>query len=231
MEDRRRAVEILTEARDALARRLVERVIDSESDLLDEARGESYGGEIETIHDQLAARLANVNSMLAQIHALPERTAVAEGDALGDVHRVSTGGVSYEVPLPTSTVIAEAPATIGAAVADTRTIDPTAPAGFAEFARLIHDGNQTEAALTLAGLLDVEPARAARCAAHFSNRYHATPEFLKQAMGLRRELVAGGVNGPLMLLWECFGLQGPEAVGALQVLRAKLSQGIFPASS
>mgnify|MGYP006173681061 CR=1 FL=1 len=40
---------------------------------------------------------------------------------------------------------------------------------------------------------------------------------------LRQELAAGSINGALILLWECFGLQGLESIAALQSLRTHLS--------
>ena len=41
-------------------------------------------------------------------------------------------------------------------------------------------------------------------------------------MTLRSELAAGSVNGALLLLWECFGLQGLESIAALQSLKTRL---------
>ena len=34
---------------------------------------------------------------------------------------------------------------------------------------------------------------------------------------------AGSINGALILLWECFGLQGMESITALQSLRSRLT--------
>jgi len=107
MSDRARAIEVLTAARDELARRLVERVVDAAPELLDEARGDSYGGEIDAIHDQLAARLASVNAMLSQILSLPEIPGPPADDPHVEVHRVTTAGVTFEAPLSLTNVFAE----------------------------------------------------------------------------------------------------------------------------
>lgn len=107
MNDRRRAIEILCEARDELSRRLVERVLHSAGELLDEARGDSYGGEIDSIHDQLASRLASINAMLIQIQSLPEPSLGQATELPADIHRVTTAGVSFETPLGSTNVFAE----------------------------------------------------------------------------------------------------------------------------
>src|SRR5687768_10693064 len=79
MSDRGRALEILREARDALAQRLTERILDAEEGLLDDARGDSYLGDIETIFDQFGTKLTHLNQL---INNLPQESeAPAHGQA------------------------------------------------------------------------------------------------------------------------------------------------------
>lgn len=47
------------------------------------------------------------------------------------------------------------------------------------------------------------------------------PDLFGKAMKLRSDLESGNVNGALMLLWECFGLQGLESLGVLQTLKTR----------
>ena len=74
----------------------------------------------------------------------------------------------------------------------------------------------------LAGLLDVSQNRGRECARRFQEQLAERPQFLQKAMTLRSELAAGSVNGALLLLWECFGLQGLESIAALQSLKTRL---------
>ncbi len=74
MNDRTRAISILRQAREILARRLTERIVDVEEELLDDARGLTYCGEIDNVYDQLAVRLSHVNSMLSNLPAEEEQS-------------------------------------------------------------------------------------------------------------------------------------------------------------
>ena len=49
MSERGKALDVLRQARDLLAQRLTERVLEVEEGLLDDARGDSYLGDIESI--------------------------------------------------------------------------------------------------------------------------------------------------------------------------------------
>lgn len=67
MASERDAIRILEAARELLQARLVERIIESRGELLDDAGGESYGGPIEAVHDQLGVKLAQVNLLLGTL--------------------------------------------------------------------------------------------------------------------------------------------------------------------
>ncbi len=68
------ALSILQKARDALAERLTQRIIDAEHEIAEDAAGSTYLSEIESIYDQLGGRLAHVNAMLANLPPAPRRS-------------------------------------------------------------------------------------------------------------------------------------------------------------
>src|SRR4051812_25367492 len=74
MNERAQALEVLRKARDLLAQRLTERILDAEEELLDDARGDSYLGDIETIYDQFGTKLTHLNQL---INNLPQESEVA----------------------------------------------------------------------------------------------------------------------------------------------------------
>src|SRR4029077_19634541 len=67
MNDRARATEILREARTILAERLMELIADRREELLDDARGESYMNEIESLYEQVGMKLSHVSQMLSNL--------------------------------------------------------------------------------------------------------------------------------------------------------------------
>ena len=80
-----------------------------------------------------------------------------------------------------------------------------------------------QAGRVLAGLLEVSAERGRECAQRFRDQLRERPQFLHKAMTLRQELASGSINGALILLWECFGLQGMESIAALQTLKARMA--------
>ena len=100
---------------------------------------------------------------------------------------------------------------------------PAPPAiTFQSFAERVMANDLDGAGIVLAGLLDVSHNRGRECARRFQEQLAERPQFLQKAMTLRSELAAGSVNGALLLLWECFGLQGLESIAALQSLKTRL---------
>src|SRR5439155_14221782 len=64
MNDRVRAMTILQEAREIVAKRLTARIIELGDDLLDDARGESFGGEIDALYDELGLKMSQLNALI-----------------------------------------------------------------------------------------------------------------------------------------------------------------------
>src|SRR5690606_42148151 len=96
------------------------------------------------------------------------------------------------------------------------------PVTYEWFARLMFCTDLELAGRSLAVLFAVDIGLGRRSAAAFHARLSDRPETMSRLLRLRRELMEGGINGPLKLLQECFALEGLEALSVLQTLRARL---------
>ncbi len=94
---------------------------------------------------------------------------------------------------------------------------------FETFVHKIRAGDLEAAGAALAELFQVDMDQGQRCAQVFSDNLQHQPEFLVKAMNLRNHLASGSHNDSLMLMWECFGLQGLEAVKVMQLLQARMA--------
>jgi hypothetical protein len=224
MNDRAHAIAILRQARDILARRLTEQILQLEEELLDDARGETYLGEIETVYEQIAVRLSHVNSMLNHLPAdegAPlTRPGAARSSDTGLVRNWPVGECSDE-PL----FQVEATPIVPAADTLTSPLEVTAVptvVTFESFARHVLCDDLEWAGRSLAVLFGVDEELGRRCAATFHARLSQSPERMTQLLQLRRELQEGGIHVALRLLSDCFGLEGLESMSVLQTLRARL---------
>lgn len=85
MNERLRAIEILRQARDLLVRQLSERIVDAEEGVLDDATGQTFGGEIESLYEGLGIKLTNVTAMLAALRSHADEHVFAAGNDLAQV--------------------------------------------------------------------------------------------------------------------------------------------------
>jgi hypothetical protein len=216
MNDRARALAILKQAREILMQRLTDRVLDNEEEILNDARGESYMGEIDALYDQVGTPLVHLNQILS---SLP----VEEDVQVHETHTPQHSAAhSYaEIVPPAWPEVPALPAPRSSSGVETAE-DTIAPISFQTFAAQIQAGDISGAGGSLAYLFDIPLLRAARCAEHFHIQLREDPDFLVKAMQLRRELASGGYNGAIMLLYQCFGLTGVEAIGVYQVLKVRL---------
>jgi hypothetical protein len=226
MSDRARALEVLRQARDLLAQRLTERILDAEEALLDDARGDSYLGDIETIFDIFGTKITHLNQL---INNLPLETETASQHQTGYAHG------DYVNPLGADAAVADEVVTSHpAAITGPLIIAPPAlPAprtaeefevslpSFATFAAQMRADECRDAARTLAILMDISEARGVQCVRIFQHRWEEDDSYMLKAMQLRGEVISSSYNSALMLLAECFGLVGIEAIGVLQTLRAR----------
>lgn len=207
MNERARALAILKQARDLLTDRLTARIVDARDAILEDAAGVTYTSELEAIYDQVGARLVHVNALLANLP--PSDEPIEDATHPQQLLTMAPGD-----PVFVASTAAPHLDTIEASSTES-------PASFQSFVQEIVANDVDQAGATLAGLLELDPTRAARCAARFHERLTQEPDFLTKAMQLRHALRAGTVNDVLLMLWECFGLQGLEAVGVYQTLQSR----------
>ena len=111
MNPRARAIAVLQNAREILSQRLTERIVDGEQEILSDAESGSFVSEIEAIYEQLGARLAHVNTMLANLPPLedPPTETVPVETVFTDV--AVYGGESAGGAAPSGPLALPAPAT------------------------------------------------------------------------------------------------------------------------
>jgi hypothetical protein len=237
MNDRSRATEILQKARNILAERLTELVLDQRDELLDDARGDSYMNEIESLYEQIGVKLSHVGQMLSNLPA--EEPSPAQTHAAAAQHNVTaqhsaenTFTVATE-PAPNFDSVTHdtTPALIGPLFVAT----PALPApksseppkhratnsALQAFAAQIQAGDLLAAGRTLAMLFDVEEPRAIACAATFAQRVRKEAAFFRKAMELRTELHSANPQRALLLLLDCFGLSRGESAEILRNLHRR----------
>jgi len=229
MNERARAIAILQQAREILSKRLVARIVEAEEEIMDDAQGHSFLGEIEAIHDQVGSRLSQVNGMLSALPpesagpASPSTELIGGAPTMSEFSTLDTASEANHLAAP----ISADTSTVGTGLAiESSGMSP--PAGdaisFPLFIQQINARDLEAAGRSLVELLGVPYERALRCAATFHERLTSDPNFMTTAMTLRGELEKGAINSALMLLWECFGLQGPESIGAMQALKSRLDR-------
>ena len=224
MSERAQALEVLRKARDLLAQRLTERILDAEEGLLDDARGDSYLGDIETIYDQFGTKLTHLNQL---INNLPQEAETAShepggfsaGDYVGQQGAAATDEVITSHPAAITGPLIIVPPALPAP--RTEEADEIVAPSFAAFAAQVRGDELRDAARTLSSLMDISEARGMQCVRIFHRRWEDDESFLLKAMQLRGEVISSSYNSALMLLAECFGLVGIEAIGVLQTLRAR----------
>lgn len=226
MNDRARALAILREARDLVAQRLTERILESSEAILDDARGDSYMGEIDSLYEQLGMRMVHLSQLLSHLPAEAEYAVTPEPAAQEEAFTVTT-----ETPASAEAFVADTmPALIGPVYISTPALpapltrssdeaDSPNVVTFQTFVAQIYAGELAAAGKSLGILFGMSEARGQRCATHFADRMREDPQFLRKATQLRAQLQAGGEHGALVVLHQCFGLAGLDAVSVLNYLR------------
>lgn len=237
MTQRTEAILILRQARDVLLARLTERVLEAKDEILDDAHGGLFQGGIDEIYEQLVTRLSHVNAML---NLLPPEEAtgsvdthpLSAGDApsemaaatVMDTNDLATGGRAETPALPAPHAVQGVAAGTDIVPVEIAPLEgaPAEAASFRSFGTQVFTGDLDAAGESLAELFLVDPARGRRCAETFAEQLARSPEVMSKAMTLRKEIATANFNASLMLLYECFGLQGMEAIRVLQTLMTRL---------
>ena len=233
MNDRSRASEVLRKARAILAERLTERINEQSDELLDDARGDSYMNEIESLYDELGTKLSHVSQMLSNLPAeepplQPQTHTAAAQHSPENTFTVATepapnsDGVTHYMTMPAiagPTVVATPalPAPKAAEPAKHRATTSALQA----FAAQIQAGDLLAAGRTLAALFDVEESRAIACAATFAQRVRSEAAFFRKVMELRHELHSANSQRALLLLLDCFGLSRGESAEIVRNLHRR----------
>ena len=236
MNDRQRATEVLREARAILAERLTELVLAQQEELLDDARGDSYMNEIESLYDQVGHKLSHLGQMLNHLPAEEVQPQTETHTAAASHSPESTFSVATE-PAPSADAITQY--TLPALCGPVHVSTPGLPAPKASepmqlratnsalqaFAAQIQAGDLLAAGRTLAMLFDVEEPRAVACAATFAQRVRSEAAFFRKVMELRSELHSSDTQRALLLLLDCFGLSRGESAEILRNIHRRRRMG------
>jgi len=234
MNDRARATEILREARTILAERLMELIVERREELLDDARGDSYMNEIESLYEQVGMKLSHVSQMLSNMPA--EESAPQTHTAAANHTAENTFTVATEAaPNADAVILDTTPALLGPLFVATpalpapKTTEPiknrATSSALQAFAAQIQAGDLLAAGRTLSVLFDVEEPRAVACAATFAQRVRSEANFFHKVMELRSELHSSNPQRALLLLLDCFGLSRGESAEILRNLQRRRRMG------
>ncbi len=192
MNKRQQAISILTQSRDLLAEQLIERIVDDEDQFISDAQGNSYMNEISIIYDDVCGKLNQVNSMIANLppDSGPSQSAVSAGENGSDDE--ANDGEETEA----------------------------SKVNFGLFGRQVVTNDMAGAGATLSQLMGIDEELGLQSANSFRDKLEKDPQTMQKAMGLYGEMAAGNNNASLVILWQCFGLQGLPAVQALESLKA-----------
>lgn len=234
MNDRSRAGDILREARAILAERLTEKILEQREELIDDARGDSYMNEIESLYEQVGMKLSHVSQMLSNLSAEEPPRDVQMAAAQHSAQNTFT--VATE-PAPNSDAVSHdtTPALLGPVFVATPALPAPKPSepiknratnsALQAFAAQIQAGDLLAAGRTLATLFDVEEPRAVACAATFAQRVRSEAAFFHKVMELRSELHSSNPQRALLLLLDCFGLSRGESAEILRNLQRRRRLG------
>lgn len=198
MVDRQRAQAILIQARDILADRMSELILESGGQFLEDAHGNSYMDEIGSVFESVGGRLSQVNMMLANLPA----------------------------PTPATPAEEQSPASSAPGSAQSSSADSLedSPVTFKYFAMEVTKGNLDAAAPALAVLFGLDAAAAQTRTATFAERLAADPNIMFRMIQLRNDLAEGHDNDALLFLIEGFGLTGPDGIMVLQHLKKRFGE-------
>ncbi len=229
--ERNQALSLLKQAHRLLAERLTQAVLDLGDDLLEDARGDSFAGEIDTLHERLGIRLSQVNVLLSGLSEAPDAD-VAEASGpqpdreiprtwtykTTDQEVVSSAAARDHRPGTDTEQSVSRPTAASPRPPQTQTTSSTYPLFVQDIVRrdLPAAGHQ------LAEVLGMTQDEAEMCATRFRDQLDRDPGFLAKVHNLRKALQSNNLEQARQLLWECFGLHGLEAQAAMSSLKGWL---------
>lgn len=96
------------------------------------------------------------------------------------------------------------------------------PPTFATFAQKVEKGNIGDASEDLSVILNLDIHLAKQATIHFSSKLGEGQELLSSAMQLRSQLESRDYNGAIETLAHVFGIQGHDAVVALDAIQKNI---------
>jgi len=235
MTDRARAAEILRKARAILAERLTEQILEQHEDLLDDARGDSYMSQIESLYEQIGMKLSHVGQMLSNLpadepHQAQTHTAAAQHSPENTFTVATEPAPNYDAITHDTTPALMGPIFVATpALPAPKSAEPVkhraTNSALQAFAAQIQAGDLLAAGRTLGILFDVEETRAVACAATFAQRVRSEAAFFRKVMELRGELHSPNPQRALLLLLDCFGLSRGESAEILRNMQRRRRLG------
>ncbi len=227
MPDRDEALAILKRAREALLARMTEAIIEQADEIMADAYGESFLSEIETLYDQMGSKLAHLNQMIANLPVESSRDTDQEEPSYSrtdspEAEQPRLPHFRFPVEVPTEEPAAVQQKELISLPAPGTTSGPPSPLG--RFVSLIEQGDVDHAGDLIGQLLGLSPFTGRQCAQVFSARYEQDTAVVFKAMRIRQALADDQLRDALVLMHECFGLQGLDAMVALQRLRELIAK-------
>ncbi len=209
------AIAILQKARDALAARLTERIVDSQLEIVEDAEGGSYLSEIEAIYEQLGGRLAHVNAMLSNLPPAPPVGAQA-GETVSSETAASEMVYADMATGPGAALDVEVPGTLMLALpapppAEEARVEPMVEI-FASIVMFVKRGELSAGARILGELFDIRPSLARRGVQAFEQNLRHFPELARRFEQFGASIDAMNEYAAATLLGECFGFQPIDAL-------------------
>jgi len=241
MDSHAQAIAILQNARDALAARLTQRVIEAQQEIEDDAEGGTYFSEIEAIYDQLGGRLAHLNAMLSNLPPAPAQSysdTTASEIVYADLAASPSSTLDPTSTLDPSSMLdidATNPLTLLALPAPAHS-EETPPHGeepqsetaaepmvevFAGIVLSAQAGDLTGAARLISEIFDVRPSLARRGAQAFARQLERYPDLGRRFEQLGSAIAETNEYAAATLLGECFEFQ---AIDSLLLVRALKNQ-------
>jgi hypothetical protein len=222
MNERSLAISILQRARDALAGRLSQRIVESQREIEEDAAGGSYLSEIEAIYDQIGARLAHLNAMLTNLppeDPLPA-TDLPRGDATASEIVYADLAAGHALPLDLE---AAPPSPLGLPAPATGKQPPGEPLVemFANIVIHSQSGDWSSATRLISELFDVKPSQARRGALAFARQMDQFPELALRIEQLGAALAETNDYAAATLLADCFEFQAIDALALVRALKSR----------
>jgi hypothetical protein len=222
MNERSLAISILQRARDALSERLSQRIVESQHEIEEDAAGGSYLSEIETIYDQIGARLAHLNAMLTNLPPEdPQPATDSAGDATASeiVYADLAAGRALRIDVESAPPL---PLGLPAPSPSEKPAGEPLVEMFANIVIHTQSGNSASAARAISELFDIKPSQAERGAQAFARQMDDFPELAMRIERLGSALAETNDYAAATLLADCFEFQAIDALALVRALKSRL---------